>query len=87
MISCQFSLYPLGVDDLSPAIDAAVAEMKALGLDLDVGPMSTQVTGDTGFSLRRIEASVRCGRARRARSHDRNGLQRLSSMNPTCIHR
>jgi len=48
MISCQFSLYPLGVDDLSPAIDAAVAEMKALGLDLDVGPMSTQVTGDTG---------------------------------------
>jgi hypothetical protein len=31
MISCQFSLYRLGVEDLSPAIDAAVAEMRALG--------------------------------------------------------
>jgi uncharacterized protein YqgV (UPF0045/DUF77 family) len=48
MISCQFSLYPLGVEDLSPAIDAAVAEMRAMGLELDVGPMSTQVTGETG---------------------------------------
>jgi uncharacterized protein YqgV (UPF0045/DUF77 family) len=49
MISCQFSLYPLGVADLSPAIDAAVAEMKALGLHLDVGSMSTQVSGDAGL--------------------------------------
>jgi uncharacterized protein YqgV (UPF0045/DUF77 family) len=49
MISCQFSLYPLGVEDLSPAIDAAVAEMRALGLDLEVGSMSTQVTGDAGL--------------------------------------
>jgi uncharacterized protein YqgV (UPF0045/DUF77 family) len=49
MISCQFSLYPLGVEDLSPAIDAAVAEMRALGLDLDVGTMSTLVTGDAGL--------------------------------------
>jgi uncharacterized protein YqgV (UPF0045/DUF77 family) len=49
MISCQFSLYPLGVEDLSPAIDAAVAEMEALGLELDVGSMSTQVTGDTAL--------------------------------------
>jgi uncharacterized protein YqgV (UPF0045/DUF77 family) len=49
MISCQFSLYPLGVEDLSPAIDAAVAEMQALGLELDVGSMSTQVTGETAL--------------------------------------
>jgi uncharacterized protein YqgV (UPF0045/DUF77 family) len=46
MISCQFSLYPLGVKDLSPAIDAAVAEMRSLGLELSVGSMSSQVTGD-----------------------------------------
>ncbi len=49
MIACQFSLYPLGVEDLSPAIDAAVAELRSLGLDLDVGSMSTQVTGESGL--------------------------------------
>jgi uncharacterized protein YqgV (UPF0045/DUF77 family) len=49
MISCQFSLYPLGVEDLSPAIDTAVTEMRALGLDLEVGAMSTQVVGDTAL--------------------------------------
>ena len=47
MISCQFSLYPLGVDNLGPTIDAALAQMRGLGLDMDVGPMSTQVTGET----------------------------------------
>jgi uncharacterized protein YqgV (UPF0045/DUF77 family) len=47
MIACQFSLYALGVEDLSPAIDAAVAEMRALGLELSVGSMSSQVSGDT----------------------------------------
>lgn len=45
MISCQFALYALGVEDLSPAIDSAIAGLKALGLDLEVGSMSTQVTG------------------------------------------
>ena len=49
MISCQFSLYPLGVADLSPAIDAAIEVMKALGLEVNVGSMSTVVTGDAGL--------------------------------------
>ena len=47
MISCQFSLYPLGVEDLGPAIDAAVGELKRLGLEVDVGPMSTYITGES----------------------------------------
>ena len=46
MISCQFSLYPLGVEDLGAAIEAAVSELRHLGLDVDVGPMSTYVSGD-----------------------------------------
>jgi len=46
MISCQFSLYPLGVADLSPAIEAAVGEFRRLGLETNVGPMSTYVSGD-----------------------------------------
>jgi uncharacterized protein YqgV (UPF0045/DUF77 family) len=49
MISCQFSLYPLGVAELGPAIDAAVAEMKGLGLDLEVGAMSTYLTGEASL--------------------------------------
>jgi uncharacterized protein YqgV (UPF0045/DUF77 family) len=47
MISCQFSLYPLGVEDLGPAIVAAVAELRSSGLDAEIGPMSTYVTGET----------------------------------------
>jgi uncharacterized protein YqgV (UPF0045/DUF77 family) len=46
MISCQFALYPLGVEDLSPALEAAVAEMRELGLQVEVGPMNSQVAGD-----------------------------------------
>jgi len=47
MISCQFSLYQLGVVDLGPAIEAAVAELRRLGLETEVGPMSTYVSGET----------------------------------------
>lgn len=47
MVSCQFSVYPLGVEDLSPAIDVALAEMRSLGLELEVGAMSTLVTGES----------------------------------------
>ena len=46
MISCQFSLYALGAEDLSPSINAAVAELHRLGLETNVGPMSTYVLGD-----------------------------------------
>ena len=46
MISCQFSLYPLGTEILGPAIDAAVGELRSLGLETEVGPMSTYVTGE-----------------------------------------
>jgi uncharacterized protein YqgV (UPF0045/DUF77 family) len=49
MIACQFSLYPLGVEDLSPVIDAAVVELRAAGLEPQVGPMSTQVSGDASL--------------------------------------
>jgi uncharacterized protein YqgV (UPF0045/DUF77 family) len=65
MISCQFSLYPLGVQDLGPPIDAAVVELASLGLETEVGPMSTYVTGNSGLifeGLRRaFDAAVREG--------------------------
>lgn len=65
MISCQFSLYPLGVEDLSPGINAAVAELASLGLEPDVGPMSTYMMGDSGLVFeglkRAFDAAARAG--------------------------
>lgn len=48
MIACQMSLYPLGTGDFTALISDAVGSLKPLeerGLRLDVGSMSTVVTG------------------------------------------
>jgi len=42
----QVSLYPLGQDDISPAIDAALAVFAAHDLRVDTGPMSTTLSGE-----------------------------------------
>jgi uncharacterized protein YqgV (UPF0045/DUF77 family) len=45
-ISAQVSLYPLGQEDLSPAIDEALRIFRERGLDVNPGAMSTLVSGD-----------------------------------------
>jgi uncharacterized protein YqgV (UPF0045/DUF77 family) len=45
MISAQISLYPLRQEHLSPAIEAARTVLIAHGLQTEMGPMSTLVTG------------------------------------------
>jgi uncharacterized protein YqgV (UPF0045/DUF77 family) len=45
-ITAQVSLYPLGENDLSPAIDAAIGEFDRHGLERQTGTMSTVVCGD-----------------------------------------
>jgi len=45
-IAAQVSLYPLRQDSLSPAIDKALEIFQAHGLDVEVGAMSSLVTGD-----------------------------------------
>ncbi|MGE0821152.1 MAG: YkoF family thiamine/hydroxymethylpyrimidine-binding protein [Candidatus Binatia bacterium] len=47
VISAQVSLYPLRQDHLSPAIEAVRHALDAHGLQPQVGPMSTLVTGTT----------------------------------------
>ena len=47
MISCQFSLYPLGTDELSAAIDAGLAALTSLGIAFEVGAISTHMTGES----------------------------------------
>ncbi len=51
-VSAQVSIYPLRQERLSPAIDAVTAALEARGLQAEVGPMSTRVTGaaDTLFA-------------------------------------
>jgi uncharacterized protein YqgV (UPF0045/DUF77 family) len=45
-ISAQVSLYPLGQDDLSPAIDAVTQTFARHGIERQTGAMSTLVWGD-----------------------------------------
>lgn len=46
LISAQVSLYPLRQAHLSPAIQAVREALTAAGLQPQVGPMSTMVTGE-----------------------------------------
>jgi uncharacterized protein YqgV (UPF0045/DUF77 family) len=46
VISAQLSLYPLRQTHLSPAIQAVREALTAAGLQPEVGPMSTLVTGE-----------------------------------------
>ena len=45
-ISAQLSLYPLGEEQLSPAINEAIALLEGRGLDVQPGAMSTVISGD-----------------------------------------
>lgn len=44
-VSCQFSIYPLGTPDLGAAVDAAVAAVRHRGLHVELGAMSSMVSG------------------------------------------
>jgi uncharacterized protein YqgV (UPF0045/DUF77 family) len=46
VISVQVSLYPLRQKRLSPAIEAMSETLTAAGLQPQIGPMSTLVTGE-----------------------------------------
>jgi uncharacterized protein YqgV (UPF0045/DUF77 family) len=44
-VSCQFSLYPLGVEHLGPGIAAALSALQERGLTVEAGAMSSVVSG------------------------------------------
>ena len=46
VISAQLSLYPLRQADLSPAIQVVGDALRGAGLQPQIGPMSTLVTGE-----------------------------------------
>lgn len=47
--SAQISIYPLRQEHLGPAIDIVRGTLEAHGLQAQVGPMSTIVTGEAGI--------------------------------------
>ncbi|MEN6356069.1 MAG: MTH1187 family thiamine-binding protein [Armatimonadota bacterium] len=46
MVVAEFSITPLGEDELKPFIDAAVREVEKSGLKYEVDAMATTVEGD-----------------------------------------
>jgi uncharacterized protein YqgV (UPF0045/DUF77 family) len=44
-VTCQFSIYPLGVARLSPHLEAALDAIRRKGLEPELGAMSSTVAG------------------------------------------
>jgi uncharacterized protein YqgV (UPF0045/DUF77 family) len=62
IVSAQVAIYPLRQDRLTPAVTAVSAALQAAGLQPQVGPMSTLVTGETTAVFRALEdAFARAG--------------------------
>jgi uncharacterized protein YqgV (UPF0045/DUF77 family) len=58
-ISAQLSVYPLRQPRLSPAIDEAVRICRARGLEIEIGPMSTWVSGDDDIVFTALREAFR----------------------------
>ena len=58
-IAAQVSLYPLGKQDLSPAIDEALHIFRRHGLEVIPGSMSTLVTGDDEAIFSALQTALR----------------------------
>ncbi|HVO24617.1 MAG TPA: YkoF family thiamine/hydroxymethylpyrimidine-binding protein [Candidatus Margulisiibacteriota bacterium] len=61
VVSAQISIYPLRQAHLSPAVDAVWQALKGQGLQPDVGPMSTVVTGEVAVVFAALQEAY--GRA------------------------
>jgi uncharacterized protein YqgV (UPF0045/DUF77 family) len=62
IVSAQVAIYPLRQARLTPAIAAVSAALQAAGLQPEVGPMSTRVSGETTAVFRALEdAFARAG--------------------------
>jgi uncharacterized protein YqgV (UPF0045/DUF77 family) len=60
VISAQVSLYPLRQEHLTPAIQAVCEALTAAGMQPQIGPMSTVVTGEVASVFAALqEAFVR----------------------------
>jgi uncharacterized protein YqgV (UPF0045/DUF77 family) len=56
-VTAQFSIYPLGVTDLHPPLEAAVAAARQLGATVQVGRMASFVEGDADLIFAALRAA------------------------------
>jgi uncharacterized protein YqgV (UPF0045/DUF77 family) len=56
-ISAQVSLYPLGQEALSPAIDEALSIFREHGVKVTPGSMSTLIAGDDAIVFAALQAA------------------------------
>lgn len=61
VVSAQISIYPLRQEHLSPAVDAVRHALEDRGLQPQVGPMSTVVTGEVAVVFAALQEAY--GRA------------------------
>jgi uncharacterized protein YqgV (UPF0045/DUF77 family) len=45
-VSAQFALYPLGVPDVGARLEPALSAVRAIGVSLEVGQMSSTIEGN-----------------------------------------
>lgn len=55
-VACQFSLYPLGKEDLGDVIYRSLEELKEKGIKYDLGGMSTLISGDSDTIFSSLKA-------------------------------
>jgi uncharacterized protein YqgV (UPF0045/DUF77 family) len=58
-ITAQVSLYPLRQESLSPAIDEALRIFREHSLEVELGVMSTLITGDDGAIFAALQDAFR----------------------------
>jgi len=63
-ISAQVSLYPLRQPELAPSIAAMIDALRARGLDVKPGTMSTLVSGETDAVFEGLKAAFGSAAAR-----------------------
>jgi uncharacterized protein YqgV (UPF0045/DUF77 family) len=63
VISAQISIYPLRQERLSPAVEAVSRALSDSGLQPEVGPMSTLVTGEAGLVFTALRAGFEAAAA------------------------
>jgi uncharacterized protein YqgV (UPF0045/DUF77 family) len=62
-ISAQVSLYPLRQSELQPAIAEVIQVLRARGLEVTPGTMSTLVSGEAGAVFDALKAAFQCAAA------------------------
>jgi len=52
IVQAEISLYPLGESEIGPRIESFIEKMEMSGLDVELGKMSTIISGECGDMFR-----------------------------------